>query len=91
MTPRQHKESEALQDKKAQKKAQKEDLVGWVGAVLVIFGYYLNAGELIECWPIWAVGNSCVGFYCLRKKAYPAMVMSCVLIILNIYGYFKWL
>ncbi len=69
----------------------KEDLLGWVGALLVILGYYLNADERIECWLVWVVGNSCVGYYCLNKKAYPAAAMSCVLLILNIYGYFKWL
>lgn len=69
----------------------KKDLLGWMGALLVIFGYYLNANESIESWPVWVVGNLLVGKHCLDNKAYPAAAMSFVLVVLNIYGYFKWL
>lgn len=72
-------------------KAVKKDLLGWLGALFVVFGYYLNANESIESWPVWIVGNLFIGKHCLDKKAYPAAVMSFVLVVLNIYGYFKWL
>ena len=65
--------------------------LGWVGAVMVLAGYYLNANEQILSWLIWAIGNSFVGVYCLDKKAYPAAIMSFSLVILNVYGYFSWL
>ena len=45
-------------------------LIGWIGAGLVIFGYYLNANEYIASWLIWIVGNIMVGIYSIYKKAY---------------------
>jgi hypothetical protein len=65
--------------------------MGWVGAILVILGYYLNANQNIYCWPCWMMGNVLVGLYCMSKEAYSAAVMSFILIILNIYGYLNWL
>ena len=44
--------------------------VGWLGAGMVIFGYYLNANEYIASWLVWMVGNTLVGIYSLYKKAY---------------------
>ena len=69
----------------------KSHFLGWSGAIIVLLGYYLNANHCTASWLVWVVGNSCVGYYCLEKKAYAAAVMSFALIILNIYGYVKWL
>ena len=69
----------------------KNHILGWLGATIVLLGYYLNANGLIASWPIWIVGNCLIGKYCLDKKAYAAAAMSFILIILNIYGYMKWL
>ena len=38
-------------------------LMGWVGAGLVIFGYYLNANEFLSSWIVWMLGNAFVGIY----------------------------
>ena len=65
-------------------------LIGWIGAGLVIFGYYLNANEYIASWLIWIVGNVMVGIYSIYKKAYSTAVMSFILTIMNIYGYILW-
>jgi len=67
------------------------ETIGWLGAFLVIFGYYLNANESIQSWLIWIIGNICVTVYAVHKKTYPTALMSCVIAIMNIYGYFKWL
>ena len=32
-------------------------IIGWAGAALVVFGYYLNANELSISWLIWIAGN----------------------------------
>ena len=69
----------------------KSHFLGWLGATIVLLGYYLNANHCAESWLVWVVGNSCVGYYCLEKKAYAASAMSFALIILNVYGYVKWL
>ena len=66
-------------------------LIGWIGAGLVIFGYYLNENEYIASWLIWIVGNIMVGIYSIYKKAYSTAVMSFILTIMNIYGYILWL
>ena len=64
--------------------------IGWVGAALVVFGYYLNANQHLSSWVVWTFGNLCVAGYSAHKKAYPTLVMSLVIAILNIYGYFCW-
>ena len=66
------------------KKYYKDHVLGWIGALLVLLGYYLNANGSIESWPVWAVGNLFIGKYCLNKGAYPTAVMSFILVILNI-------
>ena len=64
--------------------------IGWIGAFLVIFGYYLNANMDINGWLCWVIGNAMVGAYSLSKKAYPTAIMSFIIMIMNIYGYYNW-
>ena len=64
--------------------------VGWVGAFLVLFGYYLNANKYESCWGVWILGNLMMGLYCCSKRAYPATLMSLFVMFMNIYGYYKW-
>ena len=64
---------------------------GWLGAGMVIFGYYLNANEYIASWLVWMVGNTLVGIYSLYKKAYSTAAMSFMVTMMNIYGYIRWL
>ncbi|MFL3025933.1 MAG: nicotinamide mononucleotide transporter [Candidatus Neomarinimicrobiota bacterium] len=66
-------------------------LIGWVGASLVVFGYYLNANGLAISWIIWIAGNLMVGMYSLTKKAYSTAVMSFIITLMNIYGYYSWI
>ena len=65
-------------------------IAGWIGATLVIWGYYLNANMYAGAWLVWAVGNGIVAAYSFYKKAHPTAVMSLVIFVMNIYGYFKW-
>jgi len=67
------------------------EVLGWVGASLVLFGYYLNAHKDLSCWPIWAVGNLFVAAYSTYRRAYPTAIMSLLIAIMNIYGYFNWI
>ena len=66
-------------------------LMGWVGAGLVIFGYYLNANEFLSSWIVWMLGNAFVGIYSIYNKAYSTAAMSFVIMGMNIYGYLRWL
>ena len=65
--------------------------LGWVGAALVILGYYLNANKFAECWPVWIIGNILVALDCYRKSAYPAASMSIIITVMNVYGYLSWI
>ncbi|MEC7871495.1 MAG: nicotinamide mononucleotide transporter [Candidatus Neomarinimicrobiota bacterium] len=66
-------------------------IIGWIGASLVVFGYYLNANGLTISWIIWIAGNLMVGMYSLTKKAYSTAVMSFIITLMNIYGYYSWI
>ena len=66
------------------------EIIGWCGAGLILFGYYLNAHQHLSCWLIWFAGNVCVAGYSAYKKAYPTVVMSLIIAIMSIYGYFSW-
>tara|TARA_B100000676_G_scaffold313396_1_gene394264 strand:- start:6353 stop:6589 length:237 start_codon:yes stop_codon:yes gene_type:complete len=66
------------------------NLIGWLATFFILLGYYLNANKHPECWTIWIVGNLLMGFYCHKKEAYPASVMSFVIVIMNLYGWINW-
>ena len=64
--------------------------LGWIGAFLVVLGYYLNAQHYIHCWAVWGVGNALVAGYSIHKKAYSTAIMSLIITIMNVYGYLSW-
>ena len=66
------------------------DRVGWIGAGLVVFGYYLNANHHVSSWLVWIIGNLCVMGYSFHKRAWPTALMSFIITIMNIYGYYNW-
>jgi hypothetical protein len=66
------------------------NFLGWLGASLVIFGYYLNANKVSMCWLVWVIGNILVGIDCYKKDAHAASLMSFIIVLLNIYGYITW-
>jgi nicotinamide riboside transporter PnuC len=65
--------------------------LGWIGAFLVILGYYFNAHQHLSCWGVWIAGNLCVAGYSAHKKAYSTLLMSLIITGMNIYGYFSWI
>ncbi len=64
--------------------------VGWVGFLLILFGYYLNAKKSIYCFLLWIIGNSIYFIYGFIIDALPVMAMSIFILIINIYGYYSW-
>jgi hypothetical protein len=64
--------------------------IGWIGAVLVVWGYYLNANHCLSSWLVWIVGNLCIAGYSAYKKAWPTVVMSLIIAVMNVYGFFNW-
>ena len=75
---------------KAMKAKDCYEVIGWLGAGFVIFGYYLNANQYLSSWLVWIVGNLCVAGYSAHKKAYSTALMSLVIAVMNIYGYLNW-
>jgi hypothetical protein len=65
--------------------------IGWLGAFLVLLGYYLNANFNANSWLVWIFGNTLIGIYSLNKKVYPTAIMSFCLVMVNVYGYIVWL
>ena len=52
------------------------EFIGWGSMVLIVIGYYLNANQMISCWPVWFSGNIMMGIYCYLKKTYPPAILS---------------
>lgn len=65
--------------------------IGWLGAFLILLGYYLNANLIASSWLVWGFGNALIGIYSLNKKVYPTAAMSFCLVIVNVYGYVMWI
>ena len=66
------------------------EFIGWGSMVFIILGYYLNANQMISCFPVWFIGNILMGIYCCLKKTYPPAMLSFGIALLNIYGYISW-
>ena len=66
------------------------EIIGWMGAGLVVFGYYLNANQCLSSWLVWIVGNLCVAGYSIYKQAWSTSLMSFIIALMNVYGYLSW-
>ena len=73
-----------------QKAKDYSEFIGWGSMVFIILGYYLNANQMISCFPVWFFGNILMGTYCCLKKTYPPAMLSFGIALLNIYGYISW-
>ena len=67
------------------------DIIGWVGFILIIVGYYLNAKKKLYCFYIWGIGNLIYVFYGFVINAFPMMAMSVFVLFMNVYGYMNWM
>tara|TARA_R100000808_G_scaffold25062_1_gene61127 strand:+ start:8958 stop:9194 length:237 start_codon:yes stop_codon:yes gene_type:complete len=65
--------------------------LGWIGMVLVLLGYFLNANLNPNSWLLWIFGNALVGAYSFAREAYPTAVMSSILVVMSVYGYANWI
>jgi hypothetical protein len=66
------------------------EYMGWIGFVLILFGYYYNAQQKIFCFYIWGIGNLFFLLYALLINAMPQVAMSIFVLGMNVYGYLKW-
>ena len=66
------------------------ELVGWVGFLFIISGYYLNAKKHPYCFYIWGVGNILFILYAALINSIPMFFMSIFTLGMNIYGWIQW-
>ena len=66
------------------------EMIGWIGVVFILMGYYLNAKQNIKCFYIWGLGNNLFMVYALLISAPPQIAMSLFVLGMNVYGYKSW-
>ena len=66
------------------------DIIGWLGTVCILFGYYLNARKLDLSWIVRFLGNLFMLVYSVKINANPQVLLAVVLMGLNVYGYLNW-
>ena len=66
------------------------EIIGWLGFIFVLLGYYFNAKQKIYCFYIWGLGNILFLIYGVLIGARPLIAMCLFVILMNIYGYKQW-
>ena len=66
------------------------DIIGWLGTICILFGYYLNAQKYNSSWVVWFLGNLFMLVYSISISASPQVLLAIVLMGLNVYGYINW-
>ena len=66
------------------------DIIGWLGTVCILFGYYLNAKKLDMSWIVWYLVNLFMLVYSVKINACPQVLLAVVIMGLNVYGYLNW-
>ena len=66
------------------------ELIGWIGFLFIIYGYYLNAKRKSYCFYIWGIGNIVFVLYAVLISSLPMLFMSVFTIGMNIYGLIQW-
>lgn len=66
------------------------EIVGWLGTLLILLGYILNAkSKYMLAMYTWIVGDLFWISYDLVRGIYPHLGLSLVVIIINLYGIYK--
>jgi len=66
------------------------EIVGWLGFIFVLLGYYFNAKQKIYCFHIWGLGNVAFLIYAYLIDAPPQIAISVFVIGMNVFGYRQW-
>ncbi len=64
--------------------------IGWLGTILIMLGYYLNAQKYKTCFIIWGLGNIVFLVYSYLINAIPQLAVSVFVLGMNVYGYKQW-
>ena len=65
------------------------DIIGWLGTICILFGYYLNTRKLEVSWIVWFLGNLFMLVYSVYINKSTSFTLV-VLMGLNVYGYLNW-
>ena len=66
------------------------EMIGWLGFVFILMGYYLNAKQNINCFYVWGFGNILFMIYAFIISAPPQVAMSLFVLGMNFYGHYSW-
>ena len=66
------------------------ELIGWLGFLFILLGYYYNARQKLFCFYFWGTGNILFLVYAFLINASPQIAMSIFVLSMNVYGYKQW-
>ena len=66
------------------------EIIGWLGFIFVLLGYYFNAKQKMYCFYIWGLGNILFLIYGVLINAFPQIAMCIFVLGMNVYGYKQW-
>ena len=66
------------------------NILGWLGTLFILLGYYLNAKQSTLSWVVWFIGNVLMLVYSVLISAWPQVGLAIALLCLNVYGYIEW-
>mgnify|MGYP001257454700 CR=1 FL=1 len=67
------------------------ELIGWLGFLFIIYGYYLNSKKYSKCFYIWGCGNILFLLYAICINSSPMLFMSMFTLGMNVYGWRQWI
>lgn len=63
------------------------EVVGWLGTLLVLVGYWLNAKQYHKhAMYVWIFGDVCWITYDIYRGIYPHLTLGIFILTLNLYG-----
>ena len=66
------------------------EVIGWLGFMFVLLGYYFNAKQKIYCFHVWGLGNILFLIYGILINAKPQIAICIFVLMMNVYGYRQW-
>lgn len=66
------------------------EIIGWLGFIFVLLGYYFNAKQKIYCFHVWGLGNMLFLIYGYLINANPQIAICIFVLMMNVYGYRQW-
>ena len=65
-------------------------ILSWVAFALSTLGTFLNAYQIIWCWPVWCIANCIWIYYSIKTKQYSQLWLWIVFTLSNLYAWYIW-